>query len=257
MVALVVTTLVAALAGCSTPTAAVEPEGSTAGSTPTPASGTFFDRPVPASVASIPLVDQAGRRVTLASFTGKTIVLADFLTTCQEVCPLTSANLQQVSAHLEKAGLGSQVQILEVTVDPGRDDPKRLTAYQKLFGAKPNWSFLTGTPAQLAALWAFVGVEYQRAQEGPGAPPTDWLTGAPLTYDVTHQDVAVVLGPDLHERWVVSGTPKIASPSTLPSPLQKFLSTTGLSNESAPPEPSWTVQDLDRTVAIVRGHPVG
>lgn len=258
---MVVVLLATALTGCSALAAPAPVSPSAVGATPTagpaPASGTFIDRAVPASVAAIPLVDQDGHTVTLAALKGKTIVLADFLTTCREVCPLTSANLQRVAVDLQKAGLGSQVQIIEVTVDPGRDDPKRLAAYQKLFGPEPGWTFLTGTPSNVAALWSFIGVAYQQVPQGPGAPPTDWLTGAPLTYDVEHQDVAVVLGPDLHERWVVAAMPKVVSGSALPGPLQNFLSPTGLSNESAPADLSWTAQDVARTVAIVSGHPVG
>src|SRR6202042_1397304 len=41
--------------------------------------------PVPAT----PLVNQEGQPVTLQSFRGKYVVLAQFLTLCQDECPLT------------------------------------------------------------------------------------------------------------------------------------------------------------------------
>ena len=46
----------------------------------TPTGGSVLDRPVPGRIASLPLVDQNGRRVTLASLQGKAVVLVDFLT---------------------------------------------------------------------------------------------------------------------------------------------------------------------------------
>ena len=169
---------VALLAACSgTPSG---PVASVSGaSRPTPTSGTAFDVAVPAAVANLPLVDQSGRVVTLASLKGKTVVLADFLTLCQEICPLTSANLRLVDDAVSRAGLSGSVQILEVTVDPGRDSPARLTAYQKLFGARPGWSFVTGTTPQLAALWKQFGVPFERTPEPAGDAPSAWLTGRP------------------------------------------------------------------------------
>ena len=246
---------VALLAACSgTPSG---PVASVSGaSRPTPTSGTAFDVAVPAAVANLPLVDQSGRVVTLASLKGKTVVLADFLTLCQEICPLTSANLRLVDDAVSRAGLSGSVQILEVTVDPGRDSPARLTAYQKLFGARPGWSFVTGTTPQLAALWKQFGVAFERTPEPAGDAPSDWLTGRPLTYDVDHQDVVIVIGPDGHERWLVNGTPHVSTSEAVPPTLQGFLNDDGLANETAPADPSWTPVDVEQAIAFVSGHPV-
>jgi len=225
--------------------------------TPTPTNGTVLDVAVPTGTASLPLVAEDGRTVTLASFVGKTVVLVDFLTLCQEICPLTSANMAAVSAAVEKAGLSQDVMILETTVDPWRDDVAHLEAYQKLFGAVPHWSFLTGSPADIAALWKSFGVATERNVITEKPAPKDWYTGAPLTYDIDHQDVVIVIGPDGHERWLVNGTPSISAPSTVPSTLQSFLSADGLANESAPPDPAWTAADVEAAVAFVTGHSIG
>jgi protein SCO1/2 len=219
--------------------------------------GTVFDLAVPAATSSLPFVDQSGRTVTLASFVGKTVVLVDFLTLCQEICPLTSANMAGVASAVDKAGLTGDVTILEVTVDPERDDVAHLSAYQKLFGARPNWHFLTGRPTDVAALWKAFGVATER-KPLTGAPAAkDWLTGRALTYDVDHQDVVIVIGPDGHERWLVNGTPSIPGPSAVPSTLQSYLSDDGLANESAPPDPSWTVADVDAAIAYITGRRLG
>jgi len=200
---------------------------SSAPSTPTPSAsayaGTSIDRALPPGVQYLPLVDQNGRRVTLAALKGKTIVLADFLTTCQEVCPLTSAAMQQVAAAIDRAGLTDQVVVLEATVDPERDTPRRLRAYQELFGKSPGWNFLTGTPANLAALWHALGVEYHRTPEPKGQPlPRDWETGRRLHYDVTHQDVVYVIDGNGHERWLAIGSPGgLTQPDRRPAASRK------------------------------------
>lgn len=203
---------------------------------------------------SLPLIDQDGTTITLDALAGQTIVLADFLTTCQEVCPLTTADLRLADQAFLHAGLGSRVRIIEATVDPWRDDPARLAAYQKLFGAEPNWSFVTGTPEHLASLWRFFGVAFQKTAQSSGPAPKDWLTGKPLTYDVTHQDVVAVIDPRGHERWVVSGLPRVGTEAAVPDTMQRFLNETGRANETAPPGPVWTAHDLEQAVAAVDGH---
>ena len=211
----------------------------------------MFDLPVPAATAALPLVDQAGRTVTLASLRGTTVVLVDFLSLCQEVCPLTSANVRAVSDALDAAHLSGEVRILEATVDPARDTPPRLAAYQKLYGAKPNWSLVTGTSSVVSALWKSFGVGYEKKPTTATPPPKDWLTGSPLTYDVDHQDVVIVIGPDGHERWLVDGTPRVSGPSSVPSTLQTFLNEDGRTNETAPTDPTWTAADVVSAVQYV------
>ncbi|HEY5135724.1 MAG TPA: SCO family protein [Candidatus Nanopelagicales bacterium] len=240
-----VSAVVLGLAGCSAAAPAAAPP------VPTPANGTTLDVAVPTATAAIPLVDQAGRTVTLASLHGTTVVLVDFLTLCQEVCPLTSANVREVSDALDATHLSGDVRILETTVDPERDTPQRLAAYQKLYGAKPGWSLLTGTTADIAALWKSFGVGYEKSSTTAAPPPKDWLTGVPLTYDVDHQDVVIVIGPDGHERWLVDGTPKVSDPSAVPSSMQAFLNEDGHHNESAPADPTWTPADVVSAVTYV------
>jgi protein SCO1/2 len=241
--------LLAAACGGGAPATASQPQ-------PQPANGTALDRALPATVLSLPLVDQQGKVTSLASLHGKTVVLTDSLTSCQEVCPLTSTNFRVIDQAITKAGLGGQVQLLEVTVDPERDTPQRLAAYQQLFGASPTWSFLTGTPAQIATLWGALGVFYSKVPEGAGPPPTDWLTGKPLTYDVQHQDVVFVIDGQGHERWLITGTAFTGGVAP-PAPLDRFLSDTGRTNLTTKADTAWTPADVESAVAWITGHPVG
>lgn len=241
------------VAGCSAGTVTVVSGQSATGSL---AAGTMMDRAVPAEVANLPLVNQDGATVTLASLRGKTVVLTDFLTLCQEICPLTSAVFSAAQQRVARAGLGDEVVFLEGTVDPDRDTPQRLAAYQKLFGAQPNWQFLTGTAADLDALWKFFGVFHAKQPEGSGPAPTDWLTGQPLSYDVAHQDVVLVLGPDGNQKWLVNGTPDTGGLKPPPT-LDAFLSADGKQNLAHPADPSWTAGDIVAAIAQVTGKQIG
>ena len=97
--------------------------------------GTVVDRPVPAGIADLPLTTDAGRPTSLAAWHGQVVVLADFLTLCQETCPLTTGNLLVMDRAVMAAGLGHRVRFAELTVDPDRDTPARLRAYRALIGA--------------------------------------------------------------------------------------------------------------------------
>lgn len=154
--------------------------------------GTVLDKPVPDSVAELPLTTDAGRVTSLTALHGHVVVLADFLSLCQETCPLTTGNLLDMGRAVTAAGLGRRLRFAELTVDPGRDTPARLRAYRALVGAPPNWSLLTGRPGVIERIWQYFGVWYQRVAEG-GPPGTAWLTGKPLTNDVTHQGVLIYL----------------------------------------------------------------
>jgi len=96
---------------------------------------------------------------------------------------MTTGNLLQTQQSLAADHASSAVQIVERTVDPGRDNAARLAAYAKLTGA--TWQLVTEPPAELRRLAKFFGFYYQKVPEGdPDA--RDWLTGKPLTYDVDH-----------------------------------------------------------------------
>ena len=251
-----------ALAGCassSTPSASTPSAGSSSAPSvsaqPAPSDGTTLDIALPTSVISLEFTDQSGQKVSLDSLRGKTVVLTDFLTLCQEVCPLTSSNFRVMQEAVDKAGLTPGVEFVEITVDPERDVPARLAAYQKIYGAKPNWMFLTGSPAEVAATWKAFGVDYGKVKEDPGPLPIDWWTGKPLHYDVNHQDVVFVLGPDGHEKWLIQGTPDTQGVKP-PQPLLGFLNDNGQKNLASPEQPAWTTAQVEQGIAYVTGKPV-
>jgi cytochrome oxidase Cu insertion factor (SCO1/SenC/PrrC family) len=218
----------------------------------TPSVGTAGNRTVPQNILDLSFVDDNGAATTLASMRGKTVVLTDFLTLCQEICPLTSANLRSVQQAVGRAGLSADIVLVEVTVDPVRDTPARLAAYRKIVGADANWKFLTGNAANVAALWKWFGVAYEQTP-GTSPAPIDWWTGKPLTYDIGHSDAVFFIDPKGTQRYVVSGPPNLAG-EALPNPLASFLNEEGRANMSSPEADSWTATDVDAVLSWLTGR---
>lgn len=93
------------------------------------------------------LIDQDGRKLHLQrELIGRKIVVVDFVyTSCTTVCPLASAMFAELQSQLGDR-LGSEVELVTITVDPVRDTPAQLKAYAAKFQPKPGWTWLTGSP---------------------------------------------------------------------------------------------------------------
>jgi protein SCO1/2 len=242
-----------ALAGCTgnATGSAAPPDAAPA----SPSTGNTLDGQVPAAADTAELVDQDGQSLTLQSLRGKTVVIAPFLSLCQETCPMTSANLHAAAAAAQSSGSAGQVVFLEVTVDPTRDTVGRLHAYAKLYGALPDWRLVTGSPQQVLGLWKALGVTTQQTKHVDTV--TDWMTGTVIhhSYDVHHQDVVMIIDPTGHLRWVTTGRPD-AQGAPLPTSLKSFLNSEGRDNYANPGNggsSTWTAQDVEQAVAYVQG----
>src|SRR5580698_984641 len=89
-----------------------------------------------------------GTALTLSRYRGKVVLLGFGYTSCPNVCPATLAVL--ALAHRKLGALGSQVQVIYLTVDPERDSPERLKQFLAAFD--PTFVGGTGTDAQMAAV---------------------------------------------------------------------------------------------------------
>lgn len=216
--------------------------------------GTVVDKPVPDSVADLPLITEAGQATSLAALHGQVVVLADFLTLCQETCPLTTGNLLMMDRAVTAAGLARRVRFVELTVDPNRDTPSRLRAYRTLVGAPANWSLLTGSPAVIARIWRYFSVWYQQVAEG-NPPGVDWLTGKSLTYDIAHQDALLYLDARGRERFSVVASPNATGAPVAPA-LRRFLSAQGRTDLSHPDASTWTAAEALSPIAWLTGQPI-
>jgi protein SCO1/2 len=201
----------------------------------------MVDFAVPPAIQNLPLTKPDGSTTTLAAYKGRTVMIADFLTLCTDICPMISANTAALARTLNADGQQSHVALLEITVDPQRDTAARLRAYQKLYGEPiGNWTLLRANPADTAKLWKYFGVSYGREKE-ERPPSRDWLTGKPLTYDVVHSDDLIFLDADGRERYIVNADPDVQGHNPPPK-LVKILNSEGINSLYHPdPVGDWTV----------------
>lgn len=102
------------------------------------------------------LTDQSGGTVRLANFSGQVVALNFLYTRCPvpEVCPRLAAAFAYVHKRTDAA-------LFSITVDPVYDTPQVLSAYAKLWRARPDsWRFLTGSPEQIAKTGREYGLVY-------------------------------------------------------------------------------------------------
>jgi protein SCO1 len=202
---------------------------------PSPSSGVTLSRPIPSSVADLPLTDQHGHVIDLAGLRGRIVMIVPFLTLCQDMCPFDTGNLLQVQRALDRRGASSKVVLMEVSIDPGRDSAARLAAYAKLTGA--SWELVTESPATLDAFEHYFGWSVQTTPEDD-PPGIDWWTHQPLTYDVDHSDGYSFVDPSGVMRFETGASPDYSG--GLSPTLRHFLSPLGQSRVAHPPVPGWT-----------------
>jgi len=222
-----------------------------------PGGGTMLNVPVPADVLNVELFNSAGKSFTLNSLKGKTIVIADFLTSCQEICPMTSVNMRQIGDVVTASPLKDSVKVLEISVDSGRDTPTRLAAYQQQFGAN-TWTLASGREEGLKKLWAFFGNSYTKMSYGEAekkALPLDWQTGKKSEYDVSHTDLVLIINADQSWAWLDLGNPNPGK-ANIPAKLKAYLSEEGLNNLAKPQEPSWTADAVLSALSSITGTKV-
>ena len=124
-----------------------------------------------AIVPDLPLVDQNGARFTLGDSAGRVQIVTFIYTRCPlpDFCPLMVRHLETVRRRANEEGLGSQLALLGVTLDPAFDTPPVLRAYGDAVLKGSNrfdqWTLATGTATQIEDVARFFGVGY-RAEGG-------------------------------------------------------------------------------------------
>jgi protein SCO1/2 len=115
---------------------------------------------------NVTLVDQRGNSINLASLKGR-LVLVDFIyTTCPGPCELMTARLGKVADRLG-AGLGNQVEIVSITLDPEHDGSQQLLDFANAQNAQRHgWLFLTGEPKNVEDVMASFKVQRRREPSG-------------------------------------------------------------------------------------------
>lgn len=226
----------------------------TAGSTSAPSisGGTELDAVIPAQIANMPLQNQDGKTVHLSDFKGKTLVIQDGMTLCQEQCPIDTATFVAMARqYASKASNPADTVFLTITVDPARDVPAQISAYRNLYaqGANelPQWQMLTGSQQNITALWKYFHVYWEKVDSHEHAK--NWRTGEPLTYDVQHGDEVFFIDKNLQQRYLLDGMPSLGG--AIPAEIKAFMSAEGMQNMKMT---NWTVADGIKALTWVQGQ---
>ena len=107
----------------------------------------------------IKLENQFGQPMSLSQFRGRVVILAFSDSECTTVCPLTTQSMVLAKELLGKAG--DSVQLLGVDANPDATQVSDVMAYSRAHGMVNQWDFLTGSPAQLKAVWKAYNIEVQ------------------------------------------------------------------------------------------------
>ncbi|HYG27937.1 MAG TPA: SCO family protein [Caulobacteraceae bacterium] len=136
--------------------------------------------PPPSAIGgAFQMSDQNGRAVDADLLKDKWSLVFFGFTYCPDVCPTT---LQAMNAARQQlGGKAKDVQIVFVSVDPGRDDPEQMEAYLEGQGLSGVVG-LTGTPEQVETFARNYKVFYRKVGEGEG-------------YTVDHTTVAYLMDP--------------------------------------------------------------
>ncbi|MCA1065249.1 SCO family protein [Rossellomorea sp. AcN35-11] len=104
--------------------------------------------PMKVEVGDLTAVDQNGTTTSFAELNKGKIVVADFIfTNCDTVCLPMTANMAKLQQKIKEAGLGDDVQLVSISIDPEHDTPPVLKEYSERYEMdNDNWSFLTGYP---------------------------------------------------------------------------------------------------------------
>ncbi len=107
------------------------------------------------------LTNQFGEPISLSQFKGRITVLSFEDPECTDVCPLTTQSMVLAKELLGAAG--KSVQLLGVDANPTAVKTADVLAYSRAHGLTNQWNYLTGSVAQLKAVWKAYDIAVQVA----------------------------------------------------------------------------------------------
>lgn len=114
--------------------------------------------PEPKPLPEVTLENHRGETVVANSFRDHWSLVFFGFTSCPDFCPI---ELQKLGKVLNLMGVGDELQVVFVSVDPERDGQEKLTDYVEFF--HPQIIGLRGSNAELAKFAQFFGAAYDRS----------------------------------------------------------------------------------------------
>jgi protein SCO1/2 len=122
--------------------------------------GTFLDPPDPRPSFSLRSGEQT---IHSEAFAGQPLVVVFGYSSCPDFCPTTMSRLARTMTLLDEEA--QSVQVVLVSVDPDRDDPRRIQEYAA--GFDPRFVGLTGDRAAIEALARAYGIHHEHGHAMP------------------------------------------------------------------------------------------
>ena len=141
------------------------------------------ERPAP----NFTLVDDHGKRFTLASLRGRPVIVTFIDPYCRDFCPREASVLTAAAAKLG----ADRPAIVSVSVDPWADTAANFAADKVHWRLGPEWRWATGTYGQLAPVWRDYGV---------GVTVTKKTIAGITLRKIIHTGAAYLVDPTGHER---------------------------------------------------------
>ena len=148
-------------------------------SLPPPVVATLLSDPRP--LPHVTLTDQQGGAFESSDLTGQFSLLFFGFTHCPDICPLTLNLLASVHRDWSTPDIEAP-EVVFVSVDPGRDNPARITEYLENFDS--SFHGITGPRENMEPWLNALGVSVHIQPQPDGQP-----------YAVTHNSTIYVVGP--------------------------------------------------------------
>jgi protein SCO1/2 len=134
------------------------------------------------------LRDQHGRRVSMARYRGRPVILTFVDPLCRNLCPLEAHLLNHVVGQMPAS---QRPEILAVSVDPPADARKNLLQDERKWSLVAQWHWAVGSHAELAAVWK---------QYSIGVSVTTKRVARTTIRYIIHTEASYVIDPTGHER---------------------------------------------------------
>jgi protein SCO1/2 len=155
---------------------------------------------------NVSLLDQNGHSVNVSWLKGQYVLINFVYTSCSGTCPMLTSKMSLVEKKLGPE-LGKKVHLVSVTLDPEHDDPAHPLKYANDHGANAaDWTFLTGTPAQVDSYLAVFRIKRYHEPDG----------------SIDHVTTSFLLGPDGKQIRQYDGI--AVTPSTMADDVNRAIS---------------------------------
>jgi cytochrome oxidase Cu insertion factor (SCO1/SenC/PrrC family) len=210
----------------------------------------LLGRPAP----GFTLTDQNGRRVSLAQFRGKVVVMAFVDSQCTTVCPLSTVSMTE-AVSLLGSGAASKIQLLGINANPDALTVSDVRAYTRAHELAHSWRFLTGSRAQLAAVWKAYNVYVAASRNDIDHEPAIYLIdshGGERTLYLTQMSYTSV---GQQAQIIADGLSKLLPGHPAPRRIVPLTYIRGLSPQTVTSVPGIGGSTPSGQVTLGAGHP--